>query len=264
MFKLPFSENDTNIKKEPLLISKLSSYIDKILSFNIKPQTILPSQNKKRPVILISPENILFKKYPSLFNYKIAIRPLTGMFLFDLAHNYELISHINGTDFEKEFIYENLDPYGCISYRLNDEDVNINRDPNQIIVIGTENDNLFEKSPKNNIELNPWNGKNDNKIFLIHQFLTNLLYIDPNTWAKTINSFKNLPFFEAYNYIQKKIFHSRNFFFSDYDKFMKNVQNIKMEEYENAKIIMDDQIRKEGILNNWINPIIGFIKTFLI
>lgn len=229
-----------------------------------KPQKKLPPQQKERPILLLNPEKILFRKYPSLFDYKIAIRPFSGLFLFDLAHQFEIISYLNATPNEQSFIYERLDPYGCISFRLNSENIDLNRDLDSLVVLETEDDQWDGKYKKNLLKVQEWNGKKDEKLFLLDQFLSNLLYVDRKTWPKTIDSFKDLPFFECYNQVQKRLFASKNFLSRNYSEFMKKVRNDKLNEFNKAKIVMDDQLWKENALSDWITPISGFIRSLLL
>lgn len=260
LFQIPFGPTRHG---ELQIVDKMADKLRIFFLPRIK-KNILPSQQKSRPTLLLNPEKLLFRKYPSLFNYKIRIRPFAGLFLFNLAHHYEIISFIRGTPNEQKFIYDRLDPYGCISYRLNNEDVIINREPQKCVILQTDDDQWDDRYKMNILTVQEWNGKPDDKIFLLDQFLSNLLYVDTSTWNNTMSSYNNLPFFQCYNQVQKRIFHSRHFFLQNYDKFMKNVQDEKIREFENAKIIMDEQLRKQRALSDWITPIIGFLKTLLV
>lgn len=262
-FSLPFSKIQKKSKND-LLSDFLSSFSSKIAKMNFRKKDQLPTQSKARPVILFNPEKLLFIKKPSLFNYQIVCRPFYDLFLFDLAHHFELISHLKGTKTEKDFIYEHIDPYGCISYRLNNEETDLNRTLDNVIIIETEDNQWNSKYGKNILKVQEWNGKYDEKIFLLEQFLSNLLYVDRKTWFSTIHSYMNTPFFEAYDYVQKRLFLAKNFFSTNYCKFMENVKKQKLKEFENAKIVMNEQIRKDKAFSDIINPIIGLIKTLLI
>ncbi|KRH94374.1 TFIIF-interacting CTD phosphatase, including NLI-interacting factor [Pseudoloma neurophilia] len=258
--RLPFLSS----KNEKLiLVKKAVQKLENMLFLTRIKENKLPSQQKTRPVLLLKPEKLLFRRYPSLFDYKICIRPFSHLFLFNLAHHYEIISFVPGTRNEQKFIYDHLDPYGCISYRLNNEQIDLNRNYDNLIVIQTEENQWGEKFKKNLLNVQEWNGKKDEKLFLLDQFLSNLLFVDQSTWSRTIDSYKDLPFFECYNHVQKRIFHSRNFFFSNYDNFMKKVRDEKVREFEDAQIVMNEQLLKEKAMSNWITPIIGFLKTLI-
>ncbi|ELQ76531.1 TFIIF-interacting CTD phosphatase, including NLI-interacting factor, partial [Trachipleistophora hominis] len=224
----------------------------------------LPPQQQKKPVILFNPENLLLKRYPSFLDLKIVLRPYSDIFLFDLAQNYELISYGMFTPSESKFIYKHLDPYGCINYRINTASIDLNRDTSRLIVIETENRQWDKKYDENILRIESWNGKDDERLFLLDQFLSNLLYTDKKSWLLTLRSYLNTPFFQTYEKVQRKLFFSKNFFNPNYDAFIKQVKDDKLKEFERAKLVMDEQIRKDETIANWIKPIFGLIRQLIL
>lgn len=228
------------------------------------PKHMLPPQQQKKPVILFNPENLLIKRYPSFLNLKVVVRPYSDIFLFDLAQNYELISYGTFTPTESKFIYKHLDPYGCINYRINTDRVDMNRNMDELIVIETENQQWNKIYDGNILRVEQWNGKEDERLFLLDQFLCNLLYTDKKSWLSTLRSYLNAPFFQTYEKVQRRLFFSKNFFSPSYDAFITQVKNDKVKEFERAKLVMDEQIRKDKTISDWIKPVFGLIRQLVL
>lgn len=236
----------------------------KLSLMEVLPRQKLPPQKSAKPVILFNPDCLLIKRYPSFLDLKVVIRPFADLFLFDLAQNYELISYANFTPSESNFIYKCVDPYGCINYRINTKNLDLNRDLSKVVVIETENNQWEKVYDKNILRVEKWNGTEDERLFLLDQFLSNLLYIDKKSWFATLKSYLEVPFFQTYDKVQRKLFFSRNFFWPKYDKFMAQVKNEKVKEFERAKAVMDEQIRKDSALTDWIKPIFGLIRQIIL
>lgn len=89
------------------------------------------------------------------------------MFLFYLAHMYEVVVFSSMSQMEAEPLMEKLDPYQMISYRLYrfatkyedgtyKKDLSrLNRDMSKVIVLG--HDPSFSTYPDNWIKAEPWN-----------------------------------------------------------------------------------------------------------
>lgn len=104
---------------------------------------------------------------PILGKWRIAKRPGVDMFLFYLAHMYEVVVFSSMSQMEAEPLMEKLDPYQMISYRLYrfatkyedgtyKKDLSrLNRDMSKVIVLG--HDPSFSTYPDNWIKAEPWN-----------------------------------------------------------------------------------------------------------
>lgn len=224
----------------------------------------LPAQKQKKATILFNPENFLVKRYPSFFGQNIILRPYYDLFLFDMAQNYELLAYGRFTPSESNFIYKHLDPYGCINYRLNTDCIDLNRNFKDLIVIETDKNQWNGKYQDNILRIERWDGIDDDKLFLLEQFLNNILYIDRGKWLETIKSYRNVPFFQIYDQVQRRIFRSKYFFFSDYNIFKEKLKKEKLHELKKAKVVMDEEIEKNKILRDYIKPFIGLVRQILL
>lgn len=100
--------------------------------------------------------------------WRVAKRPNVDMFLFYLAHMYEVVVYSSMSQMEAEPLMEKLDPYQMVSYRLYrfatkyengvyKKDLSrLNRDMSKVLVLG--HDSSFEACPENFIKVGPWDG----------------------------------------------------------------------------------------------------------
>lgn len=112
---------------------------------------------------------------PVLGKWRISKRPGVDLFLFYLAHMYEVVVYSSMSQMEAEPLMEKLDPYQMISYRLYrfatkyedgvyKKDLSrLNRDMSKVIVLG--HDPSFSAYPDNLIKTQPWNN-DSNDTFL--------------------------------------------------------------------------------------------------
>ncbi|KAM0678789.1 Mitochondrial import inner membrane translocase subunit TIM50 [Binucleata daphniae] len=213
---------------------------------------VLPKQDAIKPVIIFDVNDFLVKKKFSFITNNYYKRPYTNVFLFHLAHLYELIliSEMNAS--ESNNLLQKIDPFGCISYRLflNNKNEftskNLNRDTKTTMYIETEvsknkqiNDQINHKineqqvvnrnakaSSKNNVTDDPflklsefnkinidkWNGKKDDKLLILLDFFVKLKHSNMNDYKKIANLYKNKEFTNAYNKQQKEKYRKSHIF----------------------------------------------------
>ena len=100
--------------------------------------------------------------------WKVAKRPGADLFLYYMAHLYEVVVFSSLSQFEAEPIMEKLDPYQFISYRLyrfatkyenglyKKDIAKLNRDLSKVLIFGF--DPVFEAFPDNFLKVGPWEG----------------------------------------------------------------------------------------------------------
>lgn len=218
----------------------------------------LPEQDQKKPVVLFDIENILIK--PRFFPFNFCLnthkRMFSDVFLFHLAHIYELVS-ISSLD--DESVYKQVDPYGCISYRLfvpNKklfEPRHLNRKLEKVVCIASKENEYSHKFHDNILNIGSWKGISDNRLLQVLDFLVNLYFANISDWRKTISSYRQKDFYETFSKVHKNIFFKRNFLsFNLENKYKSTVENInkcRIMEFKRAEVVMEENIAKYEIEN---------------
>ncbi|KAM0687768.1 mitochondrial inner membrane protein required for protein import [Conglomerata obtusa] len=242
--------------------------LDKISVKKIIPT--LPSQERLKPVILFDLDGFLtIRKFLYPATYK---RPYTGVFLFHLAHTFEIVL-LSSTSYTDSNLLKKIDPYGCISYRLylKDKDDfkinNLNRDLRKTIYIST---NILKNDFENNtIILDKWNGEKDNKLIKLLNFCTDLERTDVNDWRKIIISYKNKDFFKEYEKIKLNRYKNSAFVWDYKKKYLKNEQVFltkKVNDFYKAKLEMDQHLMRDELSqrkNNFFTMFRNLCISFL-
>ncbi|EJW03895.1 hypothetical protein EDEG_01805 [Edhazardia aedis USNM 41457] len=142
-----FSKRDANFKKKAT--DYLKKITDKIFdSITIPKQglPVIPEKTDTKPVFVInSLDHFVYKKFdPFRFAFLVRKRAFTDVFLFHMAHLYEIVLVSKLRPDEGEELLKFVDPYGCINYRLFSKDSdrfgknNLNRNLKKLIVLGKE------------------------------------------------------------------------------------------------------------------------------
>ncbi|KAM0673695.1 mitochondrial inner membrane protein required for protein import [Gurleya vavrai] len=230
----------------------------------------LPIQETKKPILIFDFENFLITKKFSFFSNKILKRPFTNIFLFNLAHNYEIILLTNLNN-ENQKLIKKIDPYGCISYRLfiKDKEMfnkeHLNRNLDNCIVI-TTNDKINCDFENNKINIEKWNGEKDDKLYKMLDFLLKIKNKEKN-WLRIIESYKNKEFFTAYENVKKKTFEKNNLFtFNKHKKYYENERKNKenlLNDFGRAKMEMDQHLKRDEISKKGLNLYNVIYNSFL-
>lgn len=217
----------------------------------------LPKKETKKPTILVD-YNILVKtKFPFFIPTR---RKYTDEFLFHLCQLYELISITNIPHLSSQ----EVDPYGCISYhyflpdKTSLKKINLNRD--SLICITKNKDSLNKDFCKNILEIKE--DFQNEKLFSILDFFNNLYFTRKQNWEKTIDSYKGKDFFSEFNSVYKKLFYQKNSlkFGADFEKEKELINQQRILEFNQAKIIMDGNIRKNEYLESGKSNLLEVLK----
>eukprot|EP00866_Antonospora_locustae_P000276 jgi/Antlo1/276/683 len=235
----------------------------------------LPEQDQKKPVVLFDVENILIKPrlFPLNFCFSAYKRKFSDVFLFHLAHIYELVSI---TSLDDESLYKKIDPYGCISYRLFVPDKklfepkHLNRNLKKVVCIASKENEYNHKFHENTLNIGSWNEIGDKRLLQVLDFLINLYFTSINDWRKTISSYRGKDFYETFGKVHKNIFFRRNFLsFNLENKYKNTIENInksRIMEFKRAEVIMEENIAKEEVESQHpsiYEKISDFIKNLL-
>ncbi|KAF7684414.1 Mitochondrial import inner membrane translocase subunit TIM50-B [Astathelohania contejeani] len=219
---------------------------------------ILPKQQVPKPVVLFNPEDFLFKPKFNFLSFKFVSQPriFSDVFLFHMAHLYELISISDMPVNVGEKLINSIDPYGCISYRLFIRNTHLfnekhlNRPKDHLVVLSTGINTIHPDFKNHTINIPKWKGECDDFLLNMLNFFTNLYFSNLSSWKDTISSYKNKNFVETYEKIQKKLFRNRNFLSLNLDRDYKekiwDINSERINEYKKAKIIMDQNIDNTG------------------
>lgn len=214
----------------------------------------LPPKDTTKPTILLDYNLIIKNKVLFFFPFK---RRYTDEFLFHLCQLYELVSITNIPYVSSK----EVDPYGCISYHyflpkksdLRKE--HLARD--DLICITKDKKSFHNEFSKNILEIKT--DFQDEKLFTLLDFFNNLYFTNKETWSETVQSYKD--FFKEFDSVYKKLFYQKNLlnFFSDFDKEREKINLERIREYNSAKLIMDENLKKYEFLEEK-NFLIDFIK----
>lgn len=151
--------------------------------------------------------------------WKIAKRPGADLFLYYMAHLYEVVVFSSLNQFEAEPIMEKLDPYQFVSYRLyrfatkyedgvHKKDLTkLNRDMSKILVLG--HDDVFTAFPDNFIKVAPWEGQADDKLLENSiDFLEALAFSNAKDVRQVLQTFKGQNVFDVFEQRQRDIYDS--------------------------------------------------------
>lgn len=235
----------------------------------------LPEQDPKKPVVLFDVENILIKprRFPLNFCFTAHKRRFSDVFLFHLAHIYELISITSSDD---ESLYKKIDPYGCISYRLFVPDKklfepkHLNRKLEKVVCIASKESEYNHKFHDNILNIGSWNDTGDSRLLQVLDFLINLYFTSINDWRKTISSYRGKDFYDTFNKVHKNIFFKRNFLSfnleSKYKNTIESINKSRIAEFKRAEVIMEENIAKDEIENQRASiyeKVSDFVKNVL-
>lgn len=204
----------------------------------------IPSQEKKRPVILFDASNLLYTDRFSLSRFDIATlkRSYSEEFLFNTAHHYEIISVSDASQSEGSKALNQVDPFGCISYRIFVRDKkafrkeNLNRPLAQLAVITSLENEFHPDFERNTIRLERWTGKKDSVLLDMVHFFTNLHYMSLKDFRGTIESYRGSDFCASFQNTLKRLFRQRNLFAQG--RFMQKLEEVnerKVRDYETAR-----------------------------
>ena len=247
--------------KTSSFVKRLSQKLINTLKHDNMP--VLPKQEKEKPVLMFDLENILIKHrfFPLQLYFPVYKRQFSGVFLFHLAHLYEIVSTTDSTDHEK--IFRQVDPYGCITYRLFLPDKklfepkHLNRPLEKVICLASEDNEYNKRFQKNVLNIGRWEGKKDHKLLGLLDFLVNLYFTNTKDWRKTIYSYKEKAFFPTFEKVHRQIFSMKHFLSRNLDKKHKEtVDRINRErvcEYESAKVIMDENIERDKLAGEGVS-----------
>lgn len=146
-------------------------------------QTLLPEPyrgpNAKPYTLVIDLDRFLVCHIwdPEMGRWRIAKRPGVDLFLFYMAHMYEVVVYSKLSQFDGEAIMEKLDPLRLVTFRLyrfatsyengqykKDLD-RLNRDLSKVVVMG--HDSSYLDHPDNFVQVTPWDG-NDQDMTLLN------------------------------------------------------------------------------------------------
>lgn len=223
----------------------------------------LPPKDSNKPTILLDYNVIIKNKIPFLFPFK---RKYTDEFLFHLCQMYELISVTNIPHISSK----EVDPYGCISYHYFLPDkylLNKSHLLRDNLICICRDRNAFHPELMDNV-LEIKNEYSDDKLFTLLDFFTNLYFTDRNNWLNTIKSYKNKDFFVEFTSLFKRLFYKKNTFnfFNSFEKERKKINDERIWQYNQSKVIMDENIKKyeylekkESVVSNLLKKAISFI-----
>lgn len=227
----------------------------------------LESQKKEKPTIMFDFNNFLSNNRFSWsrFDFITEKRAFCEEFLFNIAHYYEIISLSDRMATIGHSILDDLDPLGCITYRifLNDKKLldsnHLCRDLSKLVIISTTKNEFNKDFDKNIIKLEPYNGKKDNNLLDMMHFFINLHYMNLKDFRSTLESYKNTDFIDSFKKIQRKLFQQRNMLsFKNFDKKINEINSNKIKEYKNVK----ENIKEPP--KDYKNIFTSIIKNFLL
>ncbi|TBU02567.1 putative NLI interacting factor-like phosphatase [Hamiltosporidium magnivora] len=235
----------------------------------------LPNQIEKKPVILFDIDNFLSKTIFSFysFDYILKKRQFNDVFLFHLAHMYELVAISQSNKYIGDAFIRQIDPYGCFAYKIFLEDKtkfclkNLNRPLENTVFISTKNNEFNKEFEKNILYLNPWNGKEDKKLLSLLDFFTNLFFVSSKDWRNTLFSYQNKDFFNEYSKIQRKLFDQKHFFRLQTDDLFQNkikqINDERIGDFYKAKIFMDQKIQMENQKSGFLSKFNWLVKKIV-
>lgn len=151
--------------------------------------------------------------------WKVAKRPGADLFLYYMAHLYELVLFSSLTQFEAEPIMEKLDPYQFISYRLyrfatkyengvyKKDITKLNRDLSKVLVFG--HDPVFDAYPDNFLKVAPWDGDPaDRTLENSLDFLEALAFSNSADIRLVVRSFEGNNVIKAFDKKQEDLYES--------------------------------------------------------
>ena len=219
----------------------------------------LPDQQDERPVLLFDTEDILVSHgfSPLRMHFVVKKRPHAGTFLFHLAHIYEIVTVTGSENYQR--IFEEIDPYGCISYRLFLPDKrafgrrNLNRSLSKTVCLASKENEYSRELQQNTINIGKWARADDSKLLRVLDFLVSLHFSGTADWRKTISSYRHKDFFSAFERTSRRMFARKHLFSLGADKkYEKVTEKIGWErvcEYERARRIMDEHVAKDAMAN---------------
>jgi import inner membrane translocase subunit TIM50 len=139
---------------------------------------------------------------PEMGKWRIAKRPGVDMFLFYMAHMYEIVVYSKLSQFEAENVMEKLDPFRLITFRLyrfatrymdgqyKKDITRLNRDLSKVIVMG--HDASYLDHPEDFIQVAPWDGDDQDRVLLNSiDFLETLAMSDIPDLRKVIQAYRS-------------------------------------------------------------------------
>ncbi len=149
--------------------------------------------------------------------WKIAKRPGADLFLYYMAHLYEVVVFSSLAQFEAEPIMEKLDPYQFISYRLyrfatkyenglyKKDITKLSRSLSKILIFG--HDPVFQEFPDNFLKVEPWDGdSSDNTLESSLDFLEALAFSNSPDIRQVIRSYEGKNIIAAFDATQEEIY----------------------------------------------------------
>lgn len=204
----------------------------------------IPRQEKEKQVLIFDFDNFLVRNKFSPLRLKFIqeIRPFTGVFLFNMVHNYEIIS-VSDTDPKRGHnILNKIDPFGFISYRifLNNKKLlqlkDLKRPLNLITVISTKANEFNDCFKSRTLIIPNYNEENKNLLMSVLYFFSNLDSMKIKKPETTYKFYSGSNFFETFKRRQIKLFHQRNMFLQlKFAEKFKMATNLKISEYEEVK-----------------------------
>jgi len=227
------------------------------MGFKDHNQEKLPNQEEKekKPTVFLDLEEVLIKKAWSIWHlgYKITVREHAEEFLFHLSNTYEVVCVSSLPPEISEEVFQKIDPYKCIKYRVFVQDSskfseeNSNRSLNTVVrVRGTETDTPSQ----NEINIGKWNGDSEDKLLLVLDFLINLQQIELEDFRTVLRTYKEKSFSSEYKRIQKEIYPRprKYLLFADEESDpVKKINKQRIEEYIDAKEYVENQLRIRGM-----------------
>lgn len=219
---------------------------------------VLPAQENKKPVLVFDLENVLIRHTfrPLSMPFAVQKRQFSDVFLFHVAHLYEMVSITSADNYEK--IVAQLDPYGCIGYRLflpdktRFEPKHLNRPLENVVCLASKENEYHKAFRSNELNIGSWGGERDSKLLSVLDFLANLYFTNVSDWRKTVCSYRGKDFFSTFDRVHKSIFSHKNFLALDPEKkyrtMVKRVNEDRINEFLRAKVVMDQNVAKDNVL----------------
>lgn len=234
---------------------------------------VLPPQCHPKPVVVFDCSELLLKRDFSFFSFDflVARRAFTDIFLFHTAHLYELIHVSECSSRFNRLLLQRMDPYGCISYKVYCGDKkkftsqHLNRPLEKTVVISTRHGEYHEDFNSNVVRLGKWSGKPECGLLDLVNFLYSLHFINVEDFRNTLRSYWGKEFYSTFNKVQENIFVSRNLFtWNTRKKYKKRIEEInrkRVEDFQRAREKMDKDLKEnpkdgEGSTSGWI---LGFV-----
>lgn len=250
-----------------------SRLIDRVRAIILQndPMPAIPAQDKNKPTILFDFQNLLTCNRFSLrrFDFMTYKRAYCEAFLYNLIGNYEIINISDMHAAEGTFLMNEIDPYGCIAYRLFTRDKarytieRLNRSPSRLVVLSTAWNEFHKSLNENTIRLPKWRGEDDAKLFDIMHFFNNLHFLKLDDYRPTLKSYDGKDFFSAFRNVQKRLYNQRNLFSrTPFESRLQDVNERKVREYQLASANMEKYRKKEG----WVSysRLVHFVKNILL